>query len=491
MVYAIKDARRVSRKEIDEAFKDLGLGEPDSDKRIPGFYLADSYQTKSFSTGSLRFATPREIPKIPAPGRLRTYRGTDEQKYPYKKGREDETRLRVASLGKLDEAEIGEQLNEICEISEEERGGESFLAMARDAGAIKPAFRDFEKNIEEIVKEKWRYLVMQFGGVFLTEIRPSKIFMGHKTLADELIVYDEREKKYHLDSEKLGNYLRANSKGVVQVHFGDIILNPKTKNYELFSITSGDVKKANIFLELANFLSVYNKGKETVIPVHLPYYEKWVYKGKEYRFGSLDEDGEREALFKAENALKYLREKWPKGVKLALETGNGLVEKSSEMAYGLLYDPFYFQTLTKGRKDFVSICEDVGHLNLENARTDWKAYLTEEISEFHVSGNNGKEDLHTVATPQTLRSYSEIMSFLKFYSGNICAEVGRGQLTADEFVKGVKNLAYVLFSEPTKHDSENLKKIEQYVRVTCIGELNGRNLNKERYEKYLTIQASS
>jgi hypothetical protein len=222
--------------------------------------------------------------------------------------------------------------------------------------------------------------------------------------------------------------------------------------------------------------------------VHLPYYERWVYEGEEKKFGSLDEDGEREALFHADRALKYLKEKGISGIKIALETGSGLITPSKELAYGLLYDPFYFQTLIKGRKDFVSICEDVGHLNIENAKTNWKDYLTEVISEFHVSGNDGKKDEHKIATPKTLQEYDKIMSFLKFYAGNICAEIGKGELTPEEFVKGVKNLAYTLFSEPTKADFENLRQVEEYVRITRKeynnGEINERNFNPERYERY-------
>ena len=491
MVYGISDTKVVSREKIDKTFSDLLEDEEDRtrDLRATSFHLGklsmgpESYMGKVHEPR--KRGGPRKSPRRLRPDKL-------EKPYHMLSIDKDEPKEGFHAFS----AELAE-LSECPEIANilKEKGSTRILAARAAAGPEK--FRldtGMQRDIEEIVKERWGYLVMQFGGFFLTEVRPNRCFIGNKSLADMLITYGGD--RYGINKQLLGNYLGAHSngkKGKVQVHFSDIMFNPKTKDYDLFSITSGDVKKAGIFLELAEFLREYNKGEEVVIPVHLPYYEKWKTEKVVREFGHLDTDGERDALINANEILKYLDGKL-KGVKLALETGSGESERNGKIAYALLYHPFHFQTLIRGRENFVSICEDVGHLNLESAETNWKDYLTEGIAEFHVSGNNGKQDEHVIATPKTLKHYGEIMSFLKFYAGNICAEVGKGRLSDEEFVKGVKNFAYVLFSEPTVRDFENLRNIERYVKITCNGEVNKENFNEQRYEsyqKYLSTKAPS
>lgn len=341
-----------------------------------------------------------------------------------------------------------------------------------------------EKEIEEIVKEKWRYLVMQFGGVFLTELRPNKCFVENKRLADLLVNYDAKTKKYSLDLNLLGNYLKQNSNGAVQIHFSDIMFNPRVNDYDLFSITSGNLNKSNIYLDLARFLQEYNKGKETVIPVHLPYFEQFKTPLEVKTFGELSEDGKRDAVMKAEKVLRYLQKNWTsENVKLALETGNGESRRNGLISYALIYEPHHLKFLMQGRENLVTICEDVGHINLIDG-VDWKDYLAEHVSEFHISGNNGKEDQHTIATPATLKDYLGIMSFLKFYSGNVCAEIGRGELSLDEFISGVKTLATELFSQPSDSDFKNLESLSKYLRINGL-QLNEKNINPS-YSKYTT-----
>lgn len=336
-----------------------------------------------------------------------------------------------------------------------------------------------EKEIEAIINEKWRYLVMQFGGVFLTELRPNRCFIGNKSLSDMLVKFDDG--KYSLNLELLGNYVENNCSGPVQIHFSDIMFNPKVREYDLFSITSGDIRKSQIYLDLAKFLSVYNKGKETVIPVHLPYFERFKTEKDVREYGQLSEDGKRDAVMKAEKVLRNLEKQWPaQEVRIALETGNGECEKNGHINYALIYEPHYMKFLMQAREGFITLCEDVGHLNL--IETDWKDYLSEHISEFHVSGNDGKEDLHTVATANTLKGYNEIVSFLKFYNGNVCAEIGRGNLSIEEFFTGIKTLAFELFSEPAEKDFEMLRKIEKYLHLN-EQKISEKNLN-DRYAKY-------
>ena len=521
MIYGMSDTKTISKEKIDETFSDLGL-EEGKDERKPENFEESSFHLDSLSEGSLlsrgsglklkRIMTirkgPRKTSRRLKPDKLDYTCSTDKNKLsvegPEKaKGVAGPGKSESAFLDSIYSVEKADQLlsAEFAEILEVEEKGIKIGAGIRAASAkVQPErFRldtQMQNDIEDIVKERWRYLVMQFGGVFLTEVRPNRCFIGNKSLADILITYDEKQ-GYGINKTLLGNYLNAHSngkKGKVQVHFSDIMWDPRIKDYNLFSITSGDMKKTGIFLDLAKFLGGYNRGEETVIPVHLPYYEKWKTEKIVREFGKLDANGERAALKKADDVLEYLEGKFEKGVKLALETGNGESERNGEIAYGLLYQPFHFQTLVRGRENFVSLCEDVGHLNLESAETNWKDYLTEAIAEFHVSGNNGRQDEHIIATPKTLKNYNEIMSFLKFYAGNICAEVGKGKLSGEEFVKGVKNFAYVLFSEPVKQDFENLRKIEKYVKVTCGGEVNKSNLNEQRYgayRKYLATQASS
>lgn len=492
MVYVIKNAETVSKKEIDEVLSDLGFPKNASREDLANF-SADSLSTPPDVTRgriTSRFSI-KGVRKLFSKPKL-AKQPDDKIKYMLSTFKDDQDKevYRVKAATSKEptfeelRSSLGEELYESA--IEEKPVLLAEMASADSFGVVK----DFERDIEEIVKEKWRYLVMQFGGVFLTEIRPNKIFIGNKTLADELITYHKKGKKYGLDLQKLENYLKENNKGnmqLIQIHFSDIMFNPRIKDYDIFSITSGDANKANIFLDLAKFLSGYNKGKETVIPVHLPYYEKWKTVEKVVEFGKLDENGKRDAIMKAEKVLRYLAEKWNNNVKLALETGNGASERNGQINYALIYEPHHLKFLTSGRENFVSVCEDVGHLNLvDAAKVDWREYLPEEISEFHVSGNNGREDQHVIATPETLKDYDEIMSFLKFYSGNICAEIRRGKLSADEFLNAVKKLAYTLFSEPDKRDFENLRKIENYVvRITeGKGKLCEKNLNQERYEKY-------
>jgi hypothetical protein len=120
------------------------------------------------------------------------------------------------------EENIEESLDFLAEFSEE-----PCLCKSIETESLLPEYLSQSKqnDIEEILKEKWRYLVMQFGGIFLTELRPEKIFLGNKTLADNLITYNG--KRYSLDMELLSNYLKINQNGLLQIHFSDIIFNPK------------------------------------------------------------------------------------------------------------------------------------------------------------------------------------------------------------------------------------------------------------------------
>ncbi len=467
MVFAVKDRKTVGKAEIDGVLSDLNF---------PSFnnVLASSNAPKSpILSQEKGFA-----------GSFRSARKSAEMQDVLKK-----------NLYKLpyDKMKIGARADELFLDKLSADDHEECLLASFAERSVEPDYYRVDKDIEEIVKEKWRYLVMQFGGVFLTEIRPNRCFMGNKTLADKLITYNKKKEEYGLDLRLLDNYLRENCNGFVQIHFSDIMFNPKTEDYDVFSVTSGEKKKEEIFFELDKFLSVYNKNKSTIIPIHLPYFEKWKTAKKVRTFGQLSENGKRDAVIRAEKVLRYLSDKFRKenikDVKLALETGNGESKKNGHINYALIYEPHHLKFLIQGREDYISICEDVGHLNLIDA--DWMQYLTDEISEFHVSGNNGKEDQHTIATPNTLKDYEGIMSFLKFYSGNICAEVGRGGLDAGEFLKGVKNLAYTLFSEPEKRDFENLKKIEEHIKVTQQGRISDKNLNQERYAKYKNYTKTS
>jgi len=483
MVYGISDTQVLTKEKIDETFSDLGK-KPDTGEAFEqplNLCLGDWAGDENVLAKEFR-ASFQEPPFLRDKDKIaKAYSARLRSVKPIKGAKKLKDKLEDLSFKTLETSAEDEVF--IGALSADEVSSESLETR-------------FEEDIEEIIKDRWRYLVMQFGGVFLTEVRPNRCFIGNKTLADMLIRFDKKEKSFRLNLELLDNYLRENSNGKtgkVQVHFSDIMLNPKTKDYDLFSITSGDIKKAGIFLDLARFLERYNKGENIVIPVHLPYYEKWKTSREVLEFGDLSGNGRRDALANAEKVIRYLEKNWPSScVRLALETGNGESKRDGKVAYALLYKPFHFQTLIEDREDLVTLCEDVGHLNLETAKNNWKDYLADQISEFHVSGNNGKEDLHTVATHKTLKDYAEIMSFLKFYSGNICAEIGKGKLSNEEFVFGVKSLAYTLFTEPTKSDYKNLRKIEKYVKITTGSEINRENLNEERYGKYLQFtQASS
>jgi hypothetical protein len=260
----------------------------------------------------------------------------------------------------------------------------------------------------------------------------------------------------------------------------------------MFSITSPNetIEKAGIYLDLARFLTRYNKGKETVIPLHLPYYEKWKTPEKVMIFGGLTANSERDAVANAEKTLRYLEEKWNKengieNIRLALETGSGEAKRGDETFYALLYKPHQFKFLMQGR-DFVGLCEDVAHLNLVED-SDWSEYLSDPVFEFHVSGNNGKEDIHTLATPSTLRNYPEIISFLRFYPGNICCEIKRKGLTEEEFLNGIKNLAYTLFIPPNEEDYKRMQTLEKHIQEKHNTKINPKNLN-DNYQKYRTRQ---
>jgi|GEM_PF-3516691 hypothetical protein len=371
-------------------------------------------------------------------------------------------------------------------VSKPLKGKAGHFAKKRYAGILS---KKGESEIEEIIAEKWRYLVMSFGGEFLTEIRPDKCFIHNERLSDNLVLY--HDDKFSLNTRILEEYLkRNNGNGLVQVHLTDIMLNPKTKEHDIFSITSGNTEKARIYLDLAEFLDCYNKGKDAVIPLHLPYYESWKTANGVRSFGSLGENGKRDACFLAEKTLRYLEQNWKrKNIKLALENGFGECKINSNIIYALIHEPYNLKFLKQGREGFVTFCEDVGHLNLvENV--DWTEYLAEKISEFHVSGNNGKEDVHMVATPATLKNYKYIMSFLKFFPGNICAEMKRGELTIEDFVDGVKGLVTTLFTKPSDSDYINLSRIENKMRKRDE-KINKENLNTARYREYRKAVAVS
>jgi len=318
-----------------------------------------------------------------------------------------------------------------------------------------------KREIEERAIKTWHYLAMSAGAGLLVEVRPEKCFFRNERLADKLIIYNKAERTYGLDTNLLKRYLDEHTDCKVQVHLPDLLFDPETGDYELFSITTGDLGKAGIFLELARFLAEYNKGTKTVLPVHLPYFEKWPTKRGVKIFGSLSEDGKRDAVINADKVLRFLLERWPENVILALETGSGKVVKNEFLSYALIYELPYLQFLTRGRSN-VAICEDVGHLNLIDA--DWADYLIERIAEFHVSGNDGKNDVHSVATPKTLKCYHELMSFLKFYSGVVCAEIKHGGLSLKDYIDALKELALSIFSLPTEQDFNKLMLLEQRLK---------------------------
>ncbi|MGV8152207.1 MAG: hypothetical protein ACP5OG_03930 [Candidatus Nanoarchaeia archaeon] len=447
MVLSTKVLKKISRREVEEALLDLGLE-----------VIRDPFLLNEASTATM---------VLPKKQESKLY---DRSINKYKAGiRAQEITPEMYSL----------QMPQEDYSSDEEIRELRVTSPIINESLVNLPKRSLESDIEEILKEKWRYLVMQLGGVFLTEVRPNKCFIGNKTLADKLILQDNK-KGYSLDTSLLKNYLDSNSKGFIQVHFSDIMFNPKLDDYDIFSISSGNINKANIYLDLAKFLHEYNKGKETIIPVHVPYFEKWKTSNNVVEFGLLSDDGKRDAIFNSDKVLRYLVNEFEKNklnVKLALETGNGPVSKNGAVNYALIYEPHFFKTLIQGREKYVSICEDVGHLNLVNQ--DWKEYLIDEISEFHVSGNDGKSDLHTLATPKTLAYYDEITSFLKFYPGNICAEIGRGNLTNDEFVNGVKNLAYTLFSTPEDKDYKMLESIKKQIKDKYKSKIFEKNLSEK------------
>jgi len=481
----VRNTGRISRKEIDRLFEmpggiDRGIGR-DATKGVtlePRFRLGHPIRLATYGAAArFRGAEPLErkglFDKISSLGRM-VRKGAPE---PEKKEEKKEEFAKEAFEEDLMLCSMEADVDSLDTSYEEAVIG------AAAAPAQEPVKETaFDREIEEIVKERWRYLVMQFGGVFLTELRPNRCFVGNKSLADLLIKKDG--KNFSLDLDLLENYLKGNYQGQVQLHLSDIMFNPEINDYDIFCITSGDTGKANIFLDLARFLSVYNKGKETVIPIHLPYFEKFKTTSRVVSFGELSEDGKRDAVTKAERVLRYLEKKWPaKEVRLALETGNGESKRNGSVAYALIYELHHLKFLMPGRESLVTLCEDVGHLNLVND-VNWKDYLSEHVSEFHVSGNNGKQDEHTIATPETLKNYHEIISFLKFYSGNICAEIGKGNLSPEEFLQGVKKLAYELFSNPDEHDFNRLKRIELYLRINQGKKISERNLSQEKYEKF-------
>ncbi len=358
-------------------------------------------------------------------------------------------------------------------------------------GKAKFEFHDLElrKKIEEQAIETWHYLAMKSGAGLLVEVRPEKCFFRNERLSDRLVIYDGVKRMYRLNTNLLEQYLGEHTNCNVQVHLPDLLLDPKTGDYELFSITTGDLEKANIFLELARFLTEYNKGAKTVLPVHLPYFEKWPTKRGVKIFGSLNEDGKRDAVINADRVLRFLLERWPENVILALETGSGEVVKNELLSYALIYELPYLQFLTRGRNN-VAICEDVAHLNLVDA--DWADYLIERIAEFHVSGNDGKNDVHSIATPKTLKCYHELVSFLKFYSGVVCAEIKRGSLSLKDYIDALKELALSIFSLPTEQDFNKLMVLEQRIREKFPESrgIDQENLN-ECYDLYLRWRARS
>jgi len=477
MVVAIKNAPCIPAEEIESLF--------DVSADFPSLESAVSFSNFAVSSRSPRwkaFSSKGTNDKVKQ--MLRSLRGRESR---LSSNAQDENVFGLSA----DDSEIAD----LCSIEEATGSGINELTESEEPRilAALPESSTFEKDIEALMNERWRYLVMQSGGVFLNELRPERCAIGDKRLADELIRYDETEKRYGLKLDVLENYIRENTEGLIQVHFSDILLNPKTQKYEVFSVSSGDTEKAGIFIDLARFLAKHNKGVSSVIPVHLPYYEKWKDGEGVVEFGSLDENGKRDAIFQAEQVLRHFEKHWSEeSVSLALETGTGESRRNGSVAFALIYEPHHLTTLVRGRESFAGICEDVGHLNITEC--DWKDYLGEHIREFHVSGNDGRNDQHTIASPKTLTQYHEIMSFLKVYSGNVCAEIGRGKLSPAEFVASVKNLAHTLFSMPDETDFKNLASVEEYVRVTSGEEgriINPANFNAERHAAYEDFKAQA
>ncbi len=349
----------------------------------------------------------------------------------------------------------------------------------------------WENEMEELLLNKLHLLFDSSSALPFAELRPEREVSGMpadkscgppastgiRRLSDFLFKYDGKSLRFN--ERPLKEYVKRQGfkDRFIQIHLNDIIYNPLAEDWEVMSVSSGEKGAAGrLYLGLARFLHEHNTrihpDAETVVPVHLPYYESFRnVRGGLTEWGGITEDHKREATWKANQVLGWLQSRWkdkngkPLKVRLALETGAGpILDKSGRVRYALLHEPHLFQFLSEGRENMIGYCIDTGHLNLREDTT-FKDYLDKRIDEIHLNGNEGKGlDQHLIAGPGTLKEWDEQSSWIKVFPRRICFEFGRQDMEFSEYVSNVKSLVKTLFFEDySTQDRRRIDSIRNYL----------------------------
>jgi hypothetical protein len=207
--------------------------------------------------------------------------------------------------------------------------------------------------------------------------------------------------------------------------------------------------------------------------------------------GGLKENYKRKAVKNADEVLNFLEENWvnDKGKKLnvqvALETGPGVVKFEERPIYALINEYHYLKFLKAGR-DFVTYCIDFAYLDL--AKCDFSEFLSDEIGLIHLFGTVDGKDIHTIPSEETLSNYSEVISFLKAYDGDVCLEIKNHNMSVKEFLDQLNSVLKDIASPPTEYDFNNLMSIEERLRKRGR-EINLKNFDSEMIEEYIEYKS--
>jgi len=252
------------------------------------------------------------------------------------------------------------------------------------------------------------------------------------------LLMKEEKGELRLDKERLQNFidLIGWNDYVLEIHPTDVMFNPILNDFDVFSVTTGDINKIGLFyMDMMDFLSEFNKDKladtslSSYITFHLTTYEEFQnLEGQIFRFGDPTPDGSREAQWGAHLLLKYLEDNFKgNNVEIGIETGPGLRE-TKYCKYFIENEPYFFLGLLKGRKH-AKLVHDFAHGEFktsENKKVKHILYAVERIGKYHVSGNTKKpgtldpvDDLHEPPNPDNLTTYWDTITLAKIVSKNI------------------------------------------------------------------------